>query len=171
VKYNAVRAQHVGHAGVPSTMLFSSPPCFGGDIAVVHGDAVLSFTNIINDMNKGGVVTPYEDNISALYAALGKVQKDLALEEERRQIAEDQLKPSQEEVAIFRDKIEDLFEEDKYALPTVQDYNRCVDEKLRHRMNGFWAEADAKLVAELAKAKAAADIMHFAELADAIGKF
>ncbi len=74
MKDNAFRAQHVGHAGFSSTMLFSSPPCFGSDIAVVHGDAVLSSTNIINDMNKGGVVTPYEENISALSAALDKVQ-------------------------------------------------------------------------------------------------
>ncbi len=70
-----------------------------------------------------------------------------------------------EEVAILRDKVEDLLEEDKHALPTEQDYDRCADEKLAPRINELWAEADAKLVAELAKAKAAADSIHDAELA------
>jgi hypothetical protein len=55
-------------------MLFFSPTCFGRDIAVVHEDAVLLSTNIINDMNKGGVVTPYEENTSALSTTLDKVQ-------------------------------------------------------------------------------------------------
>jgi hypothetical protein len=62
---------------------------FWGDIAVVHGDVVLSSTNSINDMNKGGVATTYEGNVFALSTALDKVQKNLALEEERRRIAED----------------------------------------------------------------------------------
>jgi hypothetical protein len=38
-------------------------------------------------------------------------------------------------------------------------------------MNELWAEADAKIVAKLAKAKAATDIMHVAELADVTEKF
>ena len=58
-----------------------------------------------------------------------------------------------------------------YALPTEEDYNRSVDEKLAQRMQDFWAEADAKLDTELAKAKAAADMMHAAELADVTEKF
>jgi hypothetical protein len=109
-------------------MLFFSPPCFGVDIAVVHANADLSSTNIGIAMNKGGGVTPYEENVSTLSAALDKVQNDPALEEERRRITKDQLKSSKEEVAILCDKVEDLLEEDKYAMPTEQDYNRCVDE-------------------------------------------
>ncbi len=84
----------------------------------------------------------------------------MALEEERGRIAEDHLKSSKEEVEILRDKVENLLEEDKHALPAEQGYDRCVDEKLPQRMHELWAEADAKLVAELAKAKAATDIMH-----------
>ncbi len=46
-----------------------------------------------------------------------------------------------------------------------------MDEKLAQRMQEFWAEADATLDAELAKAKAAADMMHDAELANVTKKF
>ncbi len=67
------RAQHDDHVGVSSTMLSSSPPCSRGDIAVVHGDAVRSSTNIISDINKSGVDTRHEGNVSALSAALDKV--------------------------------------------------------------------------------------------------
>ncbi len=38
-------------------------------------------------------------------------------------------------------------------------------------MHELWAGTDSKLVAELAKAKAAADIMHVAELVDITKKF
>jgi hypothetical protein len=76
------------------------------------------------------------------------------------------LKFSKAEVEILRNKVEDLLEEHTYALPTEQDYNCCVDKKLAQRMNEFWAEADAMLVAELVKAKAAAKIMHVVDLVD-----
>ena len=82
VTNNALRGQHVGNAGVSSTMLSSSPPCPRVGIAVVHGDVVLPSTNITTATNKGGVNTSYEGSVSALSAALDKVKKDLTLEEE-----------------------------------------------------------------------------------------
>jgi hypothetical protein len=120
---NALRGQHVGNTGVSSTMLSSSPSCSRVGIAVVHGDAALPSTNTIIDMNKGGVDTSYEGNVSALFAALDKVQKDLPLEEERRRNAEDQLKSCKEEVAKLRDQVEDLLEEDKSILSPATDHN------------------------------------------------
>ncbi len=105
----------------------------------MHGDAVLPSTNSTTDMNKGGVDTYYEGNVSALSAALDKVKKDLALEEERRLIAEDQLKSCKEEFAKLRDQVEDLLEEDNSTIPnkitivawTRSQHNECKNYGLK----------------------------------------
>jgi len=134
-------------------------------IAVV----LLPSTNI-EKRNPMGVAS-CEEKIATFTVALDGVKKKLNVEEERRTGVEDELRASKEEIVKFQARIEDLIEEDGSVLPTKEDNNKSVDERPPHRLSDFWAEFDAKLAAELARAKAVADLKHAAELHDTATNF